>query len=389
MTMKILLALDFQPDKDINGVVTSVLTLQEELARRGHEIRILTLGSVGSKWGENGIYRLPSINASFVSPGVRFRPTAASQAKLKELLEWGPDIVHANTETSTYPTATKISKRLNIPLVVTAHTCWQDLISYLHLPKVIEQRYLRFRLNSMYSKCDALIAPSKKQCDILQGYNHTCPIEIIPTGIDTSRFAPTISDAGKNTLRMKLGLPTNAVLGLYVGRIAPEKSCDLLLRYASKAELPHTALAFVGDGPKLEELKKEALRLGLSDKVFFTGAVPHENAADYYAIADFFMSASRTETQGLTYIEAQASGLPLLCRADACLDRIVRQGENGYVFHNEEEFLQGFEALVASRPSREEVRASFNPSFTKEHFAESVEDLYIRVIEAKRKKSPF
>ena len=93
--------------------------------------------------------------------------------------------------------------------------------------------------------------------------------------------------------------------------------------------MENTVFVIVGSGPYLDNLKELAYAENISDKVIFTGAVEPENIAAYYRLGDIFLSASQSETQGLTYIEALASGLPAVCRRDDCLNDVITNGKNG------------------------------------------------------------
>ena len=110
--------------------------------------------------------------------------------------------------------------------------------------------------------------------------------------------------------------------------------------------------------------------------------VPPAEVQYYYQLGDVFVSASTSETQGLTYIEAAANGLPLLCRQDDCLADVLQEGENGYEYTSAEEFLQAIETVMdpvwrgtASRRS-EEIAASFD----KKAFGDAIENLYESVL---------
>ena len=138
-------------------------------------------------------------------------------------------------------------------------------------------------------------------------------------------------------------------------------------------------LVIVGGGPAKEMLEKLAEKLGVADKVIFTGMVPPTEVQNYYQLGDVFVSSSTSETQGLTYIEAAANGLPLLCRQDPCLDGVMEKGENGFSYTNEEEFLKAIhtmaentEWLHAAKKKSEEAAAPFD----KENFGATIEELY-------------
>ena len=101
-------------------------------------------------------------------------------------------------------------------------------------------------------------------------------------------------------------------------------------------------------------------------------------------MGDIFVSASTSETQGLTYIEAAANGLPLVCRQDPCLDDVIEEGVNGYEYTACEDFIRDIHSILwnpdwrdAARRSSEEIAASFDKS----HFAEAVEHIYQSAIQ--------
>ena len=123
--------------------------------------------------------------------------------------------------------------------------------------------------------------------------------------------------------------------------------------------------------------------MGVQNCVIFTGKVDPSRVQEYYQLGDVFVSASTSETQGLTYIEAAANGLPLLCRKDPCLLDVLQEGKNGYSYTNEEEFLAAVARIVADPLWREEageVSRSIAASFDKRTFGDSVEEIYESVI---------
>lgn len=138
-------------------------------------------------------------------------------------------------------------------------------------------------------------------------------------------------------------------------------------------------LLIVGDGPARKELEEMAVRLGVAEHVIFTGMVEPSEVHKYYQLGDVFVSASTSETQGLTYIEAAANGLPLLCRRDPCLDGVLVEGHNGYEYEAEEEFCEILDTILsnpdwcqAAGARSVEIAATFDKSY----FADTIEDLY-------------
>ena len=151
----------------------------------------------------------------------------------------------------------------------------------------------------------------------------------------------------------------------------------------ARAQDSKLMLLIVGDGPARRELEEKAANLGVSDHVIFTGMVAPEEVHAYYQLSDVFVSASTSETQGLTYVEAAANGLPLLCRKDPCLDGVLIEGCNGWEYEAEEEFCDIIDAILrnpAQRQAAGDHSAQIASSFDKSNFAEKIEDIYESVM---------
>ena len=157
------------------------------------------------------------------------------------------------------------------------------------------------------------------------------------------------------------------------------------MEYFAKASKTNENLRFliVGDGPAKASLEEQAKALGVSDKVIFTGMVDPKAVQEYYQLGDVFVSASTSETQGLTYIEAAANGLPLLCRRDKCLDDVIRVGENGYEYTDESEFFNSINFIIQNPDwlnSAGRLSEEIAESFDKHTFADAIEKIYESVI---------
>ena len=136
----------------------------------------------------------------------------------------------------------------------------------------------------------------------------------------------------------------------------------------------------VGDGPYRVKLEEKAKECKMENRIIFAGMVPPNRVQDYYKAGDIFVSASTSETQGLTYMEAMASGLPILCRYDKCLDDVVIQGRNGYTYTNQKEFETYLSELYSDSITREkignEARETMKLHFSIQAFAGACEVLY-------------
>lgn len=172
----------------------------------------------------------------------------------------------------------------------------------------------------------------------------------------------------------------HALVLVYVGRMAKEKNIEELLEYQQDAGKSGVILVLVGDGPYLPELKKKVEELKLAKNVIFTGMIIPEEVGRYYQAGDLFVSASTSETQGMTYAEALASGIPLLCRRDGCLEQVVTDGENGWQYDEKEDYLmriQEWKGMGENARSRMQNKAAISAEkFSSGNFAERVEKIY-------------
>lgn len=373
--MKILLTSDWYTGA-VNGVVTSVLNLRRGLEARGHEVRVLTLSHNAHSWSEDGVTYIGSVNLGIVYPGARLR-TSPGSAYLRELIQWHPDVVHSNCEFSTFFMARHISERLNIPLVHTYHTVYADYTHYFcpseELGQFLVEKFSRW----IAGRTDCVIVPSEKVEKLLTGYNVATPIYVVPTGIEQSNFTATMEDGAQ--VRRELGIPEDQMVMVSVGRLAKEKNYGELLRLMPRLrDLPVTLL-LVGDGPAREELERQVEELNIHDQVIFTGMVPPETVGRYYRAGELFVSASTSETQGLTYFEALSAGLPMLCRVDACLDGVILNDVNGWQYHTETEAIVRIRAFFAHPERHEMLRQAaldMGQRYSVPVFAESMEQVY-------------
>ena len=323
--MKVLITTDWYAPV-INGVVTSVLLLQRELERLGHEVRVVTLSNTLHSYKSENVYYMGSVSANKIYPGARLRVNR-TRSLIRELMEWQPDVIHSQCEFSSFRVAYALSHRLGVPIVHTYHTVYEDYTHYfspsVRLGKVVVSVFSRW----ICSRTACVVAPSEKVRRLLEDYGVRCRIEVIPTGVDLSAYQQEPDAKKMAELRRRWSIPEDHTVLLYLGRMAKEKNLEQLVDQIAAAGRKDVTLLLVGDGPDREEVLAYARGRGLD--VIFTGMVPHGEVADDYRLGDLFVTASTSETQGLTYFEALAAGLPVLCRKDPCVDGVVENGVNG------------------------------------------------------------
>ena len=322
---------------DINGVVSSTVTLQKALEKNGHEVFVIAnhKGLLHTE-REGNVLRLPGVELKWLYGYIMSSPIQLSAKE--EIRQMNLDVIHVQTEFGVGIFARIVAKELGIPIVYTYHTMYEDYTHYVNLFDIDEVDKVAKKVTGSISRiisdgCDAVIAPSIKTKETLLKYGVKSPIHVIPTGLDLKKFNPANIDAeAVQALRQEYGLGADDKLMIYVGRIASEKSIDVAIRGfvdCAKAN-KHYKLMIVGGGPDLDELKELAKQCGIEDSVIFAGKKPSEEVPLYYAMADAFVSCSLTETQGMTFIEAMAAGLPIFVRRDEVVEDLVEEGVSGF-----------------------------------------------------------
>lgn len=334
--MKVLITSDWNFSV-VNGVVTSVKNLRDELLKMGHEVRIVTLSSTFKTYKRDDVYYIGSVSANKVYPEARLRAKRMKKI-LRHIEEWGPDVVHSQCEFSTFSFAKDVAEELDIPLIHTYHTVYEDYIHYLGPSRIVGKTMVKSLSKHVAKNCDAMIVPTEKVKNLLEGYKIKTPMTVIPTGIVLDKFQEDGLDLEGKKLRKKLGYSSEETVLAAIGRLAREKNTIEVMRFVSSLNEGDVKLMIVGDGPYRETLEEKAKKYPNNVRFNFVGMVAPTEVAKHYRVGDIFVCASTSETQGLTYVEALASGLPILCKKDECLNDLIIEGYNGWQYETKEEF---------------------------------------------------
>lgn len=378
--MKILITTDLYTT-ETNGVVTSVKNLSNELIGRGHDVRILTVADTWHSCQIDNVYYIRSVPLGAVYPDVRMPTSYHHHRLIRELIKWQPDVIHSQCEFFSFQFASYISKKTGAPIVHTYHTLYEQYADYVLPIKGVGGKAVGTLSKYRLKNVQRVIAPTRKVEDTLRGYGVAAPISVVPSGIRLEQHSQRFSFQQRQEGRAKLGIEAEDLVLLNIGRLGNEKNLDELVRFFAQALPEHKQLKFliVGDGPARPMLQELAKELEVADRVIFTGMVRPTQVQQYYQLGDVFVSASTSETQGLTYIEAAANGLPLLCRQDPCLQDVMVVGENGYDYQDYEGFRCGLEAIASDadwRKAASERSRQIAASFGKDAFGVAVEDIY-------------
>ena len=379
----------------ISGVVTSIKMLEKELIKRGHEVHVFapTTNEVADN---QNLYLLKSIPL-LVAKKYKYRiATFYSRSKAKIIKDLNLDILHTQSEFSLGLFGKIISRKFNIPYVHTYHTMWEDYVHYinpLHSRKLYTKKFARIISRNFVNKASYVIAPSNKTAKYLK---YRCkiqkPIAVIPTGIEIKPFDKNnFSDVEKNNLKISLGIKKDEKVVLFLGRIGEEKSLDVVLKNMTEVfkKYKNCKLLIVGDGPSKKNIEDLAKNLNIDDKTIFTGFIDWNLVPKYYSIADIFVNASKTETQGLTFIEAMAASVPIIARYAPNLAEYIHSNENGILIKKDEELAASILNILTNETLKDNLiknGISTAEKFSSKVFADNILKLYEEVISKHNQK---
>ena len=319
----------------VNGVVRSVASFREILMKQGHNVFVFAQADATYKDTEPFIFRYPSLPLPLPGDIAAAIPVSPFVDQLLPALKL--DVIHTHHPVLLGQTAARKAAELNLPLIFTFHTQYWEYTHYVPFPQETIQEFLKNAvhkwLRDFMQKCQHIVIPSESMREILvRDYGLNERYTVIPTG---TNLDPFLRADGK-ALRAEKGWQEETVL-ISVGRLAPEKNWDTLLRAFANihTEHPNVRLVLIGDGPAKQSLEALTAELGFADRVTFTGSLPFDEIPRYLKAADLFVFASVTETQGLVTMEAMAAGLPVVAVDGPGTRDIVEHGKQGFLVEND------------------------------------------------------
>ncbi|KRK59286.1 glycosyltransferase family 4 protein [Lentilactobacillus hilgardii] len=376
----------------VSGVATSIKTLKNELEREGNQVYIFTTTDphVDKDTYERNIFRFSSIPfISFTDRRIAVRGLFQAYEIAKEL---NLDIVHTQTEFSMGMIGKFVAKNLNIPCVHTYHTMYEDYLHYVANGKLLKPVHVKEGTLAFCYHLAGVITPSDRVLDKLTEYGVKCQMRIIPTGIDVGMYAKSID----TDIREKYHISKDTPVMLSISRLAYEKNISEIVDLLPSIieQVPKVILMIVGDGPAKEDLMKQVTQLGLSKHVIFTGEVSNDHVNAFYRTANVFVSTSNSESQGLTYIEAMAAGLPVVVTSGDYTDGLLSNESLGQTFKRSDEFTEIVTRYLTNPVDKDNSKAKkiLDQKLTEisaETFGKRVVDFYHSVtVEQQLQKDP-
>ena len=349
--MKVALFTDTYPPF-INGVSTSCFNLVKTLKEHGHDVVVVTTRNDKGKLEYNdGIIKMPGVPLGFMYD---YRLTRMYNAKVVRMLKkFGVEIIHNQTDLGVGQFAKRAAKKLHVPLVYTYHTAYEDYTHYMvhGLMDRVGRKILKSYTKSVAKNATEFITPSVKTKEYMRNIASDAYVNVVPSGIDFSIFKEEVDEQRTKEFKEAHGIGPNTKVVLLLGRVATEKSMDFSIKgfaaYLNKHPDADVKMLVVGDGPQRSEYELLSHELHISNKVDFIGKVPALEVPFYYHLADVYTSASLTETQGLTFMEAMSAGTIVLARFDSQLADTIIDNKTGFFFTDEDSLLAKLEKVLS------------------------------------------
>lgn len=373
----------------IDGLTTSVQAFKTELERRGHSFHVF---ASGPKWErDENVTRFKGIPFwGYPDFHVSLRPGGHDTEAI--LRDGGFDLVHIQSPFFVGLWGLRAARKAGLPTVTSYHTYVPDLVPYV-APRglhALGRRVVWSSTSAFFARCDMVLAPSPSCAKELLRHvpEHKMPrLQVHASGVDTDRFYPATRS---NAVRAKL-LPHGGRLVLSVGRLAKEKDLPFVLEAFAVAhrQAPDLVLAIGGTGPDLERIRQRGAKLGILDSVRFLGFVPDPELPALYASAEAFVSASQFETQGMTAVEAMASGTPVAAVHARGLADYVTDGVVGHHFQPGDVAgaAQAILDTVDAGPEMRQAARRHAESLSLRRSCDQLESIYRNVLEVRRSTS--
>lgn len=309
----------------VGGVARSVAAFARCYRERGHSVLVVAPEFPGAPDDEPDVVRIPAIQ-NF--NGSDFSVVLPVPVHLERAVrDFEPDIVHSHHPFLVGSAALRVASWQGCPLVFTHHTKYEDYTHYVPGDSDVLKRFV-IQLSTSYANlCDQVFAPSESIAELLAERGVSSSVAVVPTGVDTGRFA-----GGEGArAREALGIPAEVPVVGHVGRLAPEKNLDFLAEAVARclARHPRARFLVVGSGPSETAITEQCRRAGVGERLHLAGQLSGQALIDAYKAMDVFAFASLTETQGMVLAEAMAAGLPVVALDAPGAREVVRDGVNG------------------------------------------------------------
>jgi glycosyltransferase involved in cell wall biosynthesis len=373
----------------ISGVTISIDRLVKGLRAQGHKLLVVAPTYDSDPEAQTDVMRVRTLFAFGKSREFRFANLFQRSAR-RQVKAFNPDIIHLHHPFGLGSLGLWLARRKKIPAVYTYHTRLEMYAHYVPLPGVIFRNLISHTMVRRFcNKCDGVVVPTWSVEEYLRVIGVTTRILVQPTGVE----APACDqrDASElDALRAQHQLQPNEKILVTVSRLGKEKNIDFMLhamaRLGEYSEHNYRLLV-IGEGTERSVLEQTIADLQLEDKVTLVGGVAPDRVKSYYQLADVFVFASKSETQGMVILEAMSCGLPVVAVRASGIDDVIIDGKTGY---KTAEKIPQWNTQLARLLNDETRRAEFAAAATRlarehdiENFGGRINEFYAELMAAR------
>ncbi|HET8807059.1 MAG TPA: glycosyltransferase, partial [Methylophaga sp.] len=370
----------------ISGVTISIDRLARGLRERGHHVHIFAPDYPDERQSTSLCSRVKTLFA-FGNKG-EFRLTNPLQTKIRKTFkQQNPDLVHVHHPFWLGSVGLWLARRHKRPVIYTYHTRLEMYSHYVPLPGALFRNVISHLLIRRFcNKCDGVIVPTYSTEEYLRLVGVKSRICVQPSGVEFDRFNNPHSLTPK-ALKQQHGIDSKHLVLISVSRLGREKNVKFLID--AIANLDHNTqskirLLIAGEGDDRHYLENRIAANRLQKTIQLIGAVSPENIPAYYQMADIFVFASKSETQGMVVLEAMSAGLPVVAIRSSGIDDVIMDGQTGFkTLDDIEKWNRKLRLLIDD----EVMRASFSKQaidFARQHdsavVAKNIDQFYGEVL---------
>jgi glycosyltransferase involved in cell wall biosynthesis len=320
-----------------NGQAIFTVNLAEGLASNGHTVLALTGSERGHayQFERNGvsIHALAALSLSHFHPDSCL-PLFSARAVRQTFKTFQPDIVHIQDHYFLCRNAAITAQHLGIKCVGTNHFMPENLAPYVPVLSWIKPVFnwvLWHWMRDTFDRLDAVASPSGTAARMLRSAGVRPPVFPISCGGNTRFFHPDPT-VDRSAWRSRYGIDLHKTIFFFVGRVDREKHIDVLLRAVSLLNREDFQLVVGGKGADQDKLASLANKLGLGEKVHFTGFIPQEDLPSVLNSIDIFAMPSEAELLSIATLQAMGCARPVLAANAVALPELVNERINGSLF---------------------------------------------------------
>ena len=373
----------------ISGVVTHIETLKKGLEAQGHKVMIVTLDpKTKEHYLKDGILYCPSMPLKKIYGYGVANPL--NLRRLAYIKAFNPDIIHVQTEFTMGLFGLFCAKRLKKPVVYTLHTMYDDYLFYVAPGKRMQKLVkpgAHWYFRRIAKRATEIIGPSTKVVEFLRRCGVERHVNIIPNTVDLSDFMVENVDPKEiEKTKEKLGIQPGDVCLFFVGRLGKEKSLDVLIDLFSEnfAGESRFKLLIAGGGPEAAALRELVAEKKMQSQSQLLGRIDHNLLPPYFQACNLFATASLSEINSISMLEAMASGLYIAQRLDPYNRAQINEGVNGDIFTDSEGFakiIRDWDAKsVEEKAALRKTVSDTTRRYGEEEFTRAVLDVYHRAI---------